>query len=61
MLNSAISQLPEDLKEILILNYYNDLNQREIAQKLGISVMQVSRKIKKGLNTLYKIIKESEK
>ena len=61
MLNSAIDQLPNDLREILILNYYNDLTQREIAERLDMSVMQVSRKIKKGLNTLYKIVKESEK
>lgn len=61
MLNSAIEQLPQDLREILILNYYNDLTQREIAEKLNMSVMQVSRKIKKGLNTLYNIVKESEK
>lgn len=61
MLNSAIEKLPQDLREILILNYYNDLTQREIAEKLNMSVMQVSRKIKKGLNTLYNIVKESEK
>ena len=61
MLNAAIEKLPEDLREILILNYYKDLTQREIAEYLNISVMQVSRKIKKGLNTLYNIVKESEK
>ena len=61
MLNSAIEQLPQDLREILILNYYNDQTQREIAERFGMSVMQVSRKIKKALNTLYKIVKESEK
>ncbi|MBO7672574.1 sigma-70 family RNA polymerase sigma factor [bacterium] len=61
MLNSAIQELPADLKEVLVLNYYNDLTQKEIAEKTGLSVMQVSRKIKKALNTLYKAVRGSEK
>lgn len=61
MLNSAIQELPADLKEVLVLNYYNDLTQKEIAERMGLSVMQVSRKIKKALNTLYKAVKGSEK
>ncbi len=56
MVSSAINKLPEDLREIIELNYYEDLNQREIAQQLGISQMQVSRRLKKALNRMYQLI-----
>ncbi len=60
MLNSALEKLPEDLKEILVLNYYKDLKQKEISEKLGLTPMQVSRKIKKALNKLYELINNDE-
>jgi RNA polymerase sigma-B factor len=53
---SAIERLPADLREIIELNYYNDLNQREISERLNISQMQVSRRLKKALNRMYKMI-----
>lgn len=56
MLNDAISRLDKDLKEIILLNYFDGLNQREISDRLKISQMQVSRKIKKALNKLFEII-----
>jgi len=59
MLNNAISLLSDNLKQVIELNYYQDLNQREIAEKLGISQMQVSRRIKKALAEIYKIITAS--
>lgn len=60
MLNSALAKLPDELKEILILNYYQDLNQKQISEKLGISQMQVSRKIKKALSKLYELVNTEE-
>ena len=57
MLAAAIKKLPEDLRKILELSYYEDLNQREISERLGISQMQVSRRIKKALSKMYEIIK----
>ena len=36
------------------------MSQQEIADELGISQMQVSRKIKKALNELFNIIKNKE-
>ena len=59
MLSKAIEKLPEDLKIVLELNYYEDLNQREIAEKLGISQMQVSRRLKRALSNMYNIITEN--
>ena len=57
MLVDAINKLPDDLKEIIELSYYHDLNQREIAERKNVSQMQVSRRLKKAINKLYEIIK----
>lgn len=56
MLSNAISQLKPKLKEVIELSYYEDLNQRQIAEKLKISQMQVSRRLKQALEEMYKII-----
>ena len=56
MLKHAISELPNNLKEVIELSYYHDLNQREIAEKLNISQMQVSRRLKRALAEMYNII-----
>lgn len=56
MLSNAIKKLSPKLKKVIELNYYEDLNQREIAQRLNISQMQVSRNLKKALEEMYKII-----
>ncbi len=60
MLNSALGKLPQDMKQILIMNYFEDLNQKEISERLGLSPMQVSRKIKKALGKLYELVNSSE-
>lgn len=56
MLSKAIAQLKPKMKEVIELSYYNDLNQREISEKLKISQMQVSRRLKQALTDMYKII-----
>ncbi|MCI1273742.1 MAG: sigma-70 family RNA polymerase sigma factor [Clostridiaceae bacterium] len=56
MLSEAIYKLPKDLRIIIELCFFADYNQREVSEKLGISQMQVSRKLKKALNKLYEII-----
>lgn len=56
MLSNAISQLSPKMKEVVELSYYEDLNQRQIAERLNISQMQVSRRIKKALSDMYEII-----
>lgn len=57
LVERAINQLNPDLKQILELSFFEELNQREIAEQLNISQMQVSRKIKKALNEMYELIK----
>lgn len=60
MLEQAIEKLPTDLKEIIELSYYHDLNQREISEIIHISQMQVSRRLKKALHKMYEIIQTKE-
>lgn len=60
MLSNAIKQLDTKYREVIELNYYQDLSQREIAEKLNISQMQVSRRIKKALGKMYDVITKKE-
>lgn len=59
MLKDVINKLPDDLKIVIMLNFYDDMSQREISEKLNISQMQVSRRIKKALNRMYEILDRS--
>lgn len=60
MLAQAIKKLPAEMQQIIELNYYKGLNQREIAEKIHISQMQVSRQLKRALSKLYHILKDKE-
>lgn len=60
MIVEAIKKLPKDLRQIIELSYYEDLNQREISERINISQMQVSRRLKKALSKMYEIIKSEE-
>jgi len=61
MLYDAVSLLPNNLKEVIQLSFFEDLNQSEIAKKIGISQMQVSRRIKKATSELFSIISSHNK
>lgn len=61
MLSKAINQLKPKMKEVIELSYYEDLNQREISERLDISQMQVSRRLKQALEEMYKIITRESK
>lgn len=61
MLNEAVESLEEQLKLVIKKRFFEDKSQNEIAQELGISQMQVSRKIKKALNELFNIISTQKK
>ena len=60
MLSETIEKLPPDLKEVIELSFYQDLNQREISEIMNMSQMQVSRRLKKALNKMYELIKHHE-
>lgn len=57
ILNQAIETLSDEDKEIVTLCFYDGLNQREISEKLNMSQMQVSRKMKKALSKLLEFVK----
>ncbi|MBR6098208.1 sigma-70 family RNA polymerase sigma factor [bacterium] len=59
LIETAIKQLPDEYRQLIELSFFEELNQREIAEKLGLSQMQVSRRLKKALNQMYNIIRRS--
>jgi len=56
ILDNAIKMLEPIEQQLITLNFYEGLNQREISEKLNISQMQVSRKLKKALSKLFEIV-----
>ena len=42
-LRSAIADLPDRDKKVIILRYFRDMTQAEVAESLGVSQVQVSR------------------
>ncbi len=61
MLAEAIKQLRDGLREVVQLTFYEDLSQTEVARRLGISQMQVSRRLRAATAELHKIITQSKK
>lgn len=61
MIMEAVELLPENLKQVIKMSFFEDLSQVEIAEKIGISQMQVSRRIKKATEELFNIITRQEK
>ncbi|MBY0405970.1 MAG: sigma-70 family RNA polymerase sigma factor [Cyanobacteria bacterium] len=51
-LERALSKLKPELQEVVRMSYFDDLSQSEIADELGISQMQVSRRLRKALDIL---------
>ena len=59
-IDNIIKNLPAEYKEIVELFYYEDMKQTEIAQKLNLNQMMVSRKLKKAFTYMYNIIKKRD-
>ncbi len=55
-LAAAIQQLPDKLKEVIILYYYQELTMQEIANISGITISMVSRRIKKAHAKLHDVL-----
>jgi RNA polymerase sigma-B factor len=51
-LQEAIAQLEQRTRQILEYVYLEDLPQRDVAEMMGLSVVTVSRQVKKGITTL---------
>ena len=43
LLRGAIEELPERDRRIIILRYFRDMTQSEVAERIGVSQVQVSR------------------
>ncbi len=56
MLQTAIRQLKDNLKQVVEMTYYKDLSQTEVARRLGISQMQVSRRLRAATAELQRIL-----
>ena len=55
-IDEIIKNLPSEYKEIVELFYYEDMKQTEIAEKLDMNQMMVSRRLKKAFNYMYSVI-----
>lgn len=56
MVQELIRELKEPLAEIIELIYFKDIPQAEVAEQLGISQMQVSRRLKKATAALQELM-----
>ncbi len=56
MLGQAVARLKDVSREVIEFAFYEDLTQTEIAKKLGISQMQVSRRVRAALGELWKLL-----
>ncbi|MBD2077438.1 RNA polymerase sigma factor SigF [Phormidium sp. FACHB-592] len=59
-LQQSLVQLENRTREILEFVFLHDLTQKETAERLGISAVTVSRRVKKGLESLQKLMVGSE-
>lgn len=58
MLLESLKNLEPSLQKVIKMTYFDDLSQVEIAKRMNISQMQVSRKLKKATNLLHEMIEE---
>lgn len=61
ILTESLSKIEPELKQIVEMVYFKDMSQTEIANVIGISQMQVSRKLKKALTLLHDLIQDQQK
>ena len=56
LLKKAIQTLQPELLQVIEMHYFEDISQREIAKKLGVSEMVIHRRMKKAMGNLFKYI-----
>lgn len=59
-LQQALVQLEKRTREVLEFVFLHDLTQKQVAEQLGISVVTVSRRVKKGLDLLKQLMGVAE-
>lgn len=55
-LAAAIRQMPDKLKEVVLLYYYQEMTMPEIAKIVGVTPSMVSRRIKKAHEKLHNVL-----
>jgi RNA polymerase sigma-B factor len=55
-LQQALLQLEKRTRDVLEFVFLHDLTQKQVADRLGISVVTVSRQVKKGLDSMKKLM-----
>ena len=56
MLAEASARIPENLAEMLRMRYFQDMTQAELARRLGISQMEVCRRLRKAEKQVRQIV-----
>lgn len=56
LIEDALEKLPEDLRELIVLRFVNEMSVTDIAKIVGISRFAVHRRLKEGLAILRKNI-----
>ena len=60
VLKDVIAKLPDENRNLVNLYYYEDMSQKEIAEALNMTQMQVSRKLKRTFSMIYKMIADEK-
>lgn len=61
LITDEIEKLPENMKSIIKMNFFDEMTQKEIAEITHSSTMHISRMVRKALNQMYKSIIGSKK
>jgi len=56
VLTEAMGRLPSSQRELLEMRYFQDLTQAELSRRLGISQMEVCRRLKKAEKQLRQVL-----
>ena len=56
VLTEAMNRLPQSQRELLEMRYFQDLTQAELSRRLGISQMEVCRRLKKAEKQLRAVL-----
>lgn len=59
-LRAAVDALPEPLREVIVLHYFQDLKLREIARLLGVGLPLVKYRLSKAKRQLELLLREDE-
>ena len=51
-----VNALPQKYKDVIRMSFFQDMNQKQISEEIGVSQMQVSRRIKKAIDELATIL-----